>query len=87
VIAYFKMFPPNTRCCPLCLGGDEEGKTLFLECGDGAVLMVCDSSWRKASLELTVWIQESHPHPAASLTANYHESTAILMLAAVGRLG
>lgn len=39
MIAYFKMFPPNELWSPL-FQSEEEGKTLLLECGDGAVFMV-----------------------------------------------
>ena len=44
----------RSHCCPLCLGAWEEGRTLWLECGDGVVFMVMTQAREKASLGLIV---------------------------------
>lgn len=42
------------HCCPLCYGAREEGRTLLLECEDGAVFTVMTQAGEEASLEWVV---------------------------------
>lgn len=85
MIAYFEMFPPNHALSSPLFRSDEEGKTLLLECGDRAVFTVVTQAGESLRRADCVDPGEQPCILPPVQTPNRHESTAIVILVAVGR--